>query len=107
MPWSSQRTAICSTWAHVDNAHLHWRQYRFSWYDKSRSLNLISIQWPGYKEFKRQVQIRGETGERNPITISQFAHNIGRCVDTFLKVKPPDLLRLTAVLSLFSLTPDF
>jgi hypothetical protein len=50
----------------------------------------IRIGWPGYKEFKRQVQIRGETSERNPITISQFAHHIGRCVDTFLKTFEPD-----------------
>jgi len=50
----------------------------------------IRIWWPGYKVFKRQVQIRDETSERNPITISKFAHHIGRSVDAFLKACEPD-----------------
>ncbi|KAF8263647.1 hypothetical protein EI94DRAFT_1596241 [Lactarius quietus] len=47
----------------------------------------IRIGWLGYKDFKRQVQIRDETIAHNPITISRFAHHIGRSVDAFLKVR--------------------
>jgi hypothetical protein len=50
-----------------------------------KSTTHIRIGWPGYKHFKRQVQIRDETSEHNPITISRFAHHIGRSVDAFLK----------------------
>ena len=69
----------------------------------SRSLNLFYIQWPGYRDFKRQVQIRDETIMHNPITISKFAHHIGRSVDAFLRVRSSDLLRTIPVLN-FSLT---
>ncbi|KAH9014674.1 hypothetical protein EDB84DRAFT_1528755, partial [Lactarius hengduanensis] len=51
-----------------------------------KSTTHIRIVWPGYKDFKRQVEIRDETSEHNPITISRFAHHIGRSVDAFLKV---------------------
>ncbi|KAH9010047.1 hypothetical protein EDB85DRAFT_1826311, partial [Lactarius pseudohatsudake] len=53
-----------------------------------KSTTYIRIAWPGYKDFKRQVQIRDQTIEHNPITISRFAHNIGRSVDAFLKPDP-------------------
>ena len=43
-------------------------------------------QWPGYNEFKRQVQIRDETPTRNPITVAKFAHHVGRSVEAFLRV---------------------
>ena len=43
-------------------------------------------QWPGYHEFRRQVQIRDETPTKNPITIAKFAHHIGRSVEAFLRV---------------------
>jgi hypothetical protein len=43
-------------------------------------------QWPGYNEFKRQVQIRDETPTRNPITVGKFAHHVGRSVEAFLQV---------------------
>jgi hypothetical protein len=43
-------------------------------------------QWPGYNEFKRQVQIRDETPAKNPITVAKFAHHIGRSVEAFLRV---------------------
>ncbi|KAI9454399.1 hypothetical protein BJY52DRAFT_1122801, partial [Lactarius psammicola] len=59
----------------------------------------IRIVWPSYKDFKRQVQIHDETRDRNPITISRFAHHIGQSVDAFFKVRPSDLLRTTPVLS--------
>lgn len=55
-----------------------------------KSSTLIRIVWPGYKESKRQVQIRDETSEHNPITIARFAHHIGRSVDAFLKACEPD-----------------
>ncbi|KAI9454395.1 hypothetical protein BJY52DRAFT_1122811, partial [Lactarius psammicola] len=45
----------------------------------------IRILWPGYKNYKRQVQIRDDTSAHNPITISRFVHHIGRSVDAFLK----------------------
>ncbi|KAH9174167.1 hypothetical protein EDB89DRAFT_1849164, partial [Lactarius sanguifluus] len=45
----------------------------------------IRIAWPGYKHFMRQVQIRDETSGHDPITISRFAHHIGRSVDALLK----------------------
>ena len=65
---------------------------------------MFPIQWLGYKDFKRQVQIRDETAEHNPIIISRFAQHIGRSVDTFLKVRSSELLRTTAVLSWFTLS---
>jgi len=50
----------------------------------------IRICWPGYKAFKREVQIRDEANVCNPITISKFAYHIGRSVDAFLKACEPD-----------------
>ncbi|KAH9029308.1 hypothetical protein EDB83DRAFT_2229930, partial [Lactarius deliciosus] len=50
-----------------------------------KSTTHIRIAWPGYKDYKRQVQIRDETSEHNPITISRFAQHIGRSVDAFLR----------------------
>ncbi|KAI9464619.1 hypothetical protein BJY52DRAFT_831821 [Lactarius psammicola] len=44
----------------------------------------IRIWWSGYKDFKRQVQIRDETAARNPITVGKFVHHIGRSVEAFL-----------------------
>ncbi|KAH8994081.1 hypothetical protein EDB92DRAFT_1796015, partial [Lactarius akahatsu] len=66
-----------------------------------KSTTHIRILWPGYKDFKRQVQIRDETSEHNPITTSRFAHHIGRSVDAFLKVRPSDLLSTIPVLTRF------
>jgi len=43
-------------------------------------------QWPGYDEFKRQVQIRDETSDRSPITVAKFAHHVGRSVEAFFRV---------------------
>lgn len=45
------------------------------------------FQWPGYIEYKRQVQIRDETSQRNSISIFRFAHHIGRSVDSFIKAE--------------------
>ncbi|KAH8983971.1 hypothetical protein EDB86DRAFT_2811101, partial [Lactarius hatsudake] len=45
----------------------------------------IRIAWPGYQVVKRQVPIRDETSAHNLITISRFAHHIGRSVDAFLR----------------------
>jgi hypothetical protein len=47
---------------------------------------LGAYQWPGYNEFKRQVQIRDETPAKNPITIAKFAQHVGRSVEAFLRV---------------------
>ena len=47
---------------------------------------LDAYQWPGYNEFKRQVQIRDETPAKNPITNAKFANHIGRSVEAFLRV---------------------
>jgi len=69
----------------------------------ARALNLISIQWPGYKGFKRQVSIRDETSEHKPITVSRFAHHIGRSVDAFLMVRSSDLPRNTCAKFVLSL----
>ncbi|KAH9166322.1 hypothetical protein EDB89DRAFT_1910744 [Lactarius sanguifluus] len=44
----------------------------------------IRISWPGYQDFKRQVQIRDETAAHNPITVARFAQHVGRSVDAFL-----------------------
>ncbi|KAH9998491.1 hypothetical protein BJV74DRAFT_202392 [Russula compacta] len=55
-----------------------------------KSTTHIRIMWPGYVDFKRQVQIRDETGHHNPITISRFAHHIGRSVVAFLRNCQPD-----------------
>jgi hypothetical protein len=43
-------------------------------------------QWPGYKEFKRQVPTREPSSTHNPINIASFARRIGRTVDAFLQV---------------------
>ncbi|KAI9463697.1 hypothetical protein BJY52DRAFT_931878 [Lactarius psammicola] len=55
-----------------------------------KSTTHIRIVWAGYKDFKRQVQIRDETSVQNPITIARFAHHVGRSVDAFLKACEPD-----------------
>jgi hypothetical protein len=47
---------------------------------------LGAYQWLGYNEFKRQVQIRDETPDKNPITVAKFAHHVGRSVEAFLRV---------------------
>ncbi|KAI9454400.1 hypothetical protein BJY52DRAFT_1152506 [Lactarius psammicola] len=60
-----------------------------------KSTTHIRILWPGYKDFTCQVMTRDMTSEHNPITISKFAHHIGRSVDAFLNVRPSDLLRTT------------
>ncbi|KAI0285858.1 hypothetical protein BGY98DRAFT_1092690 [Russula aff. rugulosa BPL654] len=49
----------------------------------------IRIAWPGYNEFKRQIQIRDETPSRNPITVAKFAHHVGRSVEAFLRNPKP------------------
>ncbi|KAI0248869.1 hypothetical protein BJV78DRAFT_1114999, partial [Lactifluus subvellereus] len=46
----------------------------------------IRIGWPGYVEFRRQVQIRDETAQRNPVTMSRFALHLARSVDAFLRL---------------------
>jgi len=56
----------------------------------SKSTTHIRILWPGYVEFRRQVQIRDETSVRNPITIFRFAYHIGKSVDAFLRARQPD-----------------
>jgi hypothetical protein len=50
----------------------------------------IRILWPGYVEFKRQVQIKDETHQRNTVTLSKFAQHLGRSVDAFLRSLQPD-----------------
>ncbi|KAF8269747.1 hypothetical protein EI94DRAFT_1699329 [Lactarius quietus] len=50
----------------------------------------LRIAWPGYKEFKRQIQARDETSAHNPINVALFAHQIGRIVDAFLQVRELD-----------------
>ncbi|KAI0298549.1 hypothetical protein BC826DRAFT_105406 [Russula brevipes] len=55
-----------------------------------KSTTHFRIVWPGYLEYKRQVQIRDETTQHNPITISRFAHHVGRSVDAFLRSCQPD-----------------
>ncbi|KAF8502125.1 hypothetical protein F5888DRAFT_1607720, partial [Russula emetica] len=45
--------------------------------------------WRGYREFKRQVQIRDETPQHNTITLSKFAQHIGRSVEVFIKNPVP------------------
>jgi len=46
----------------------------------------IRISWPGYEDFKRQVQTRDETPAHNQITVGKFAQHVGRSVDAFLRV---------------------
>jgi len=50
----------------------------------------LRIAWPGYKEFKRQIQARDETSAHNAINVALFAHQIGRAVDAFLQVRELD-----------------
>jgi hypothetical protein len=56
-------------------------------------------QWPGYNEFKRQVQIKDETPARNQITVAKFAHHVGRSVEAFIRVS---FLVLTCDVCLYS-----
>ncbi|KAN0130987.1 hypothetical protein V8E53_011120 [Lactarius tabidus] len=46
----------------------------------------IRIIWPGYKTFKRQIPIRDESRVRSPITMAKFLCQVGRTVDSFLRV---------------------
>ncbi|KAI9433290.1 hypothetical protein H4582DRAFT_1988166 [Lactarius indigo] len=55
-----------------------------------RTTTNLRITWPGYREFKRQIPARDETGAHNPITIATLAHQIGRAVDAFLQVRELD-----------------
>jgi len=50
----------------------------------------VRIIWPGYLDYKRQIQVSGEAPQRNPITISKFAQHFGRFVDAFLRNCQPD-----------------
>ena len=52
--------------------------------------SVTHLQWRGYREFKRQVQIRDETPNRNTITLSKFAQHVGRTVEAFLKTAQVD-----------------
>ena len=47
----------------------------------------VEYQWPGYKEFRRQVSTRELSGVHNPINMARFARQIGRTVDAFLQVR--------------------
>jgi len=58
-----------------------------------RTTTHIRISWPGYLEFKRQVQTRDETYARSLITIGRFAHHIGRSVEAFLHTTTLDPAR--------------
>jgi len=51
----------------------------------------IRVGWPGYQGFKRQVQIRDETHNRNTVTLSKFAHHVGRSVDAFIRGRQVDV----------------
>jgi len=53
----------------------------------------IRVLWPGYDDFKRQIQIRDETSSKNPIKIAKFAQHIGRSVMTFLQAPTPAATR--------------
>ncbi|KAI0260365.1 hypothetical protein BC834DRAFT_900958 [Gloeopeniophorella convolvens] len=45
----------------------------------------IRIGWPGYQDWKRQIQARDETSERRQITLARFMKYIGTSVDRFFK----------------------
>ncbi|KAI9441413.1 hypothetical protein H4582DRAFT_2055333 [Lactarius indigo] len=49
------------------------------------------VDWPGYKEFKRQALTREHASTRNPISMAGFTRQIGRTVDAFLQVCELDL----------------
>jgi len=55
-----------------------------------RSVTNIRITWLGYKEFRCQIQIRDETREHSPVTVSKFAHHVAQAVDAFFKTCQPD-----------------
>ncbi|KAF8495891.1 hypothetical protein F5888DRAFT_1804443 [Russula emetica] len=44
----------------------------------------IRINWPGYRDWKRQIPIRDETRARKPITFARFMKHIGTSVNKFL-----------------------
>ncbi|KZV65100.1 hypothetical protein PENSPDRAFT_587391 [Peniophora sp. CONT] len=46
----------------------------------------VRIQWPGYKDWRRQFPTRDATAERNVITLEQFVRQVGRTLDSFLLV---------------------
>ncbi|KAN0114115.1 hypothetical protein V8E52_007091 [Russula decolorans] len=56
----------------------------------SQTTTHIRVGWRGYREFKRQVQIRDETQQRNTVTLSKFVQHVGRSVDAFLKTAQVD-----------------
>jgi hypothetical protein len=65
--------------------------------------NRCVFQWPGYNEFRRQVQIRDETRAKNPIAVGRFASQIGRSVEAFLRVSCFDF---TVAFNLYELHHD-
>ncbi|KAH9172481.1 hypothetical protein EDB89DRAFT_1906159 [Lactarius sanguifluus] len=50
-----------------------------------RSTTYIRINWPGYRDWKRQIITRDETRARNPITLGRFMKYVGTAVDKFLR----------------------
>ena len=60
-------------------------------------------QWPGYKDYKRQIPIRDDSIARKTITMSKFVGHVGRTVDTFLQVRLPTLSRKENRLSSFTI----
>jgi len=49
-----------------------------------RATTHIRINWPGYRDWKRQIPTRDETYARNPITLSRFMKHVGTSVNKFM-----------------------
>ncbi|KZV67890.1 hypothetical protein PENSPDRAFT_754594 [Peniophora sp. CONT] len=51
----------------------------------------LRIQWPGYKEWRRQFQTRDETAARSVITLDRFIRHVGRSLDRFLEAMSSEI----------------
>jgi len=47
--------------------------------------NLISFQWPGYRQWSRQIPTKDFRNPPGPITLAKLAKNVAKCVQRFIQ----------------------
>lgn len=49
----------------------------------------MSSQWPGYRQWTRQIPTKDFRSPPGPITMAKLAKNVAKCVQRFIDVSPP------------------
>ncbi|KAH9967384.1 hypothetical protein BC827DRAFT_1123100 [Russula dissimulans] len=49
-----------------------------------RTTTFLRINWPGYRDWSRQIPAQDQTQARRPITLARFMRHVGKSVDNFL-----------------------